>query len=81
MKEGAPVILLEPLVAGGGRTVSERSVDNINTTLDMSAKDHHPLNVVSGSPARASIRSSCRPCRVCERARLLRSGEEALQAQ
>ena len=81
LKEGALVIFLEPFVAGGGRAVTERSVDNINTIVDVSAKVHHPLDVVAGSPAWASIRSSCLPCRVYERAHSIRSGEEALHAQ
>ena len=33
-KEGALVILLEPFVAGGGRAVAERNVDDIWATLD-----------------------------------------------
>ncbi|KAH9172908.1 S-adenosyl-L-methionine-dependent methyltransferase [Lactarius sanguifluus] len=45
LKEGALVISLEPFVAGGGRAVTERNVDDISAILDVSAHDYHSMDV------------------------------------
>ena len=48
LKEGALVISLEPFVvgaAGGGRTVTERNLDDISAILDVSAYDYHSMDV------------------------------------
>lgn len=51
LKEGALVISLEPFVAGGGRAVTERNVDDISAILDVSAHDYHSMDVSWGSGA------------------------------
>ncbi len=50
-KEGTQVISLEPFVAGGGRAVTERNVDNISAILDVSTHDYHPMDVSWASGA------------------------------
>jgi H3 lysine-79-specific histone-lysine N-methyltransferase len=48
LKEGALVISLEPFVvgaAGGGRTVTERNLDDISAILDVSAYDYRSMDV------------------------------------
>jgi len=49
LKEGALVISLEPFVVGaaggGGRTVTERNLDDISAILDVSAYDYHSMDV------------------------------------
>lgn len=51
LKEGALVISLEPFVAGGGRAVTERNVDDISAILDVSAQDYHSMDVSWASGA------------------------------
>ena len=42
--EGAPVILLEPFIAGGRRMVAEHNVDEVSAILDVSLQDHHSMD-------------------------------------
>jgi len=51
LKEGALVVSLEPFVTGGGRTVTERNLDDISAILDVSAHDYHSMDVSWGSGA------------------------------
>ncbi len=55
LKEGALVISLEPFVVGaaggGGRTVTERNLDDISAILDVSAYDYHEMDVSWASVA------------------------------
>ena len=39
------VISLEPFVAGGGRAVTERNVDDISAILDVSVHEYHSMDV------------------------------------
>ena len=55
-KEGALVILLEPFVAGGGRAVAERNVDNIWATLDCARL---PLDRLVGVRRGQDLYASC----------------------
>ena len=77
-KEDALVILLEPFVAGGGRAVAERNVDDIGATLDCPGLPlDRPMGVRRGQDPCAS----CQPCRVYGRVRSLQSFEEVLDAE
>ena len=51
MKEGALVISLEPFVAGGGRAVTERNLDDISAILDVSSHDYHSMDASWASGA------------------------------
>ena len=49
LKESTLVISLEPFVAGGGRAVTERNVDDISAILDVSVQDYHSMDISSES--------------------------------
>ena len=45
LKEGAPVISLNPFVAGGRPAVAERNADDVSAILDSSAQDRRSMDV------------------------------------
>ena len=77
-KEGALVILLEPFVAGGGRAVAERNVNDIGATLYCARLQ---LDRLVGARRGQDLCASCQPCWVYGRARSLQSSEEVLDAE